>query len=76
MWWMSRLDWMDGSLVRRNEVKSTLGASIFNEFSENFQTASDPPPPALVSENYVALFWEVKKFCKEKCSFGTLKSVT
>ena len=28
--------------------------NIFDEFSENFQTASDPPP--LVSENYVALF--------------------
>ena len=25
---------------------------------ENFQTASDPPPAALVSANYVALFFE------------------
>ena len=30
--------------------------SILDEFSENLQTASEPPPHALVSENYVALF--------------------
>ena len=29
--------------------------TILDEFSENFLTASDPPP-TLISENYVALF--------------------
>ena len=34
-----------------------INCTILNEFSENFQMASDPPtPPALISENYVALF--------------------
>ena len=42
----------------------TIAWTILDEFSENFQTASDPPP-ALVSENYVALFSGGPKICNE-----------
>ena len=39
-----------------------------DEISENFQTASDPP--ALVSENYVALFSGGAKICNEIFRIG------
>ena len=34
-----------------------------DEFSENFQTASDPPSPALISENYVEPFSGGAEIC-------------
>ena len=43
--------------------------AILDEFSENFQTASDPPP-ALVSENYVAFFSGGTKICNEIFRIG------
>ena len=39
--------------------------TILEEFSENFQTASDPPPHTLFSENYIVLFSGGPKFCNE-----------
>ena len=39
----------------------TIVLPNLHKFSENLQTAFDPPP-ALVSENYVALFTEIHSF--------------
>ena len=44
-------------------IKGTFAWNRIEEFSENLQTASDPPP--LVSENYVALFLGGPKICNE-----------
>ena len=42
----------------------TITPTKFNEFSENFQTASDPSP-TIFSENNVALFSGGPKICNE-----------
>ena len=51
-------DYIYGYFKLKMHQYLSLGASTwtkFTEFSENFQTASDPPPPTLFSEKNVAL---------------------
>ena len=44
----------------------SINCTKIGKFSENFQTASDPPPsPTEFSENYVALFSGGPKICYE-----------